>query len=261
MKAQAPGGLHWIVAASGLERLAAATSWSYVRDRFDNANTFVVEGERPSAVTAGWRVNIVVDARSLSEVQAAVAARRHYVLFDIERWRFTPRAEQLAPAKAIEQAVAIARGGARLIVAPALDLALDAAGNGSLTARFLHLGVLQAAAHAWGVDVQAQGLEGTPSRYVGFVEHVNASLRSTNPRVVVFAGISTNPSGQTVLPGALVADIASTRTVLAGYWLNIPSSGAACPRCGVAQPQVAVDVLRSLSSQPSQAVPGEPREW
>ena len=31
---------------------------------------------------------------------------------------------------------------------------------------------------------------------------------------------------------------------VAGYWLNIPRGGAACPKCGEPQPQVAVELLK-----------------
>ncbi|MVU77410.1 hypothetical protein GPX89_09135 [Nocardia sp. ET3-3] len=63
---------------------------------------------------------------------------------------------------------------------------------------------------------------------------------------MVLAGLSTNPSGQTVTADQVHAALDATRSFVDGYWLNIPQAGTACPRCGTAQPQVAVTLLRQL---------------
>jgi hypothetical protein len=62
----------------------------------------------------------------------------------------------------------------------------------------------------------------------------------------VSAGISTNPSGQQVTAAQFAAVVNAVRWYVNGFWLNIPAGGAACPRCGTPQPQVALPLLLSL---------------
>ena len=40
----------------------------------------------------------------------------------------------------------------------------------------------------------------------------------------------------------------AVRPVVDGFWLNIPAGGKYCPRCGVPQPQLAVQLLQSLEA-------------
>jgi len=81
---------------------------------------------------------------------------------------------------------------------------------------------------------------------VRFVKEAAEQARSVNPKVIVFAGLSTNPNGRHVTPKDLYDAVLATRNDVAGYWLNIPGGGAACPKCGEPQPQVAVELLKML---------------
>ena len=69
-------------------------------------------------------------------------------------------------------------------------------------------------------------------------EAAAAQAREANPRVRIFAGLSTNPSGKPVTGKQLYGAVQATRDDVEGYWLNIPGGGAYCPKCGQPQPQV-----------------------
>jgi ATP phosphoribosyltransferase regulatory subunit HisZ len=74
-----------------------------------------------------------------------------------------------------------------------------------------------------------------------------AQARAVNPKVLVFAGLSTNPSGKRVTAQQLFDAVQATRAEVDGSWLNIPGGGAYCPKCGEPQPQVDIDLLRMLT--------------
>jgi len=62
--------------------------------------------------------------------------------------------------------------------------------------------------------------------YAGFVAAAAAQARAANPGVVIYAGLST----QRVSSAAqLLQDYEATRTVVDGYWLNIPRHDQLAP--------------------------------
>jgi hypothetical protein len=133
--------------------------------------------------------------------------------------------------------------------APAADLAKVIAPGANIWSTYLDKGIVSDyAKYSSAIDIQAQGLESRPSIYKAFVDRAAALARHANPKIVIYAGISTNPSGQQVSASTIVSDIEATRDVVSGYWFNVPSGGAACPRCGVGEPTVAVAVVRDLSA-------------
>ena len=70
--------------------------------------------------------------------------------------------------------------------------------------------------------------------------------RQSNPKVLVLAGLNTNPNGQRVTADDILRAIAATRGVVDGYWLNIPRPGIHCPRCNDFRPDIAIEVRRRL---------------
>ena len=72
--------------------------------------------------------------------------------------------------------------------------------------------------------------------------------RGVNPKVLVFGGLSTNPSGKKVTARQLYEAVDATRGDVDAYWLNIPGGGAWCPKRGEPQPQVAVELLHLLGN-------------
>jgi hypothetical protein len=94
--------------------------------------------------------------------------------------------------------------------------------------------------------IQAQGSERNIPHYAGFVGQAAAQTRTANPKVIVLAGISTNPSGQRVTAAQILGAIAATRNSVDGYWFNIPQPPEYCPRCNEFRPDTVLEVLRRL---------------
>jgi len=246
-----------MVAGSALAKLQATAGAAWVQRYFDRPSTTLIVGTRLPAAYAGWHVRFAFDVRSVGQLRAGLSRglppQVSEVLFDPEHWSFTPTSEQLAVAQATAQVAAIARAaGLGLIVAPSTDLAEVVDPGQRVAPAFLASGILAGvAASASSVEVQAQGLESDPTRYAAYVRSAAGQVHSANPAASVLAGLSTNPSGQSVTPAELLEAVALTRSVVAGYWLNVPSGGAACPRCGTAQPQVATELVDLLARQGS----------
>jgi hypothetical protein len=244
-------GLTWIINRSALVGLGAAgMSNSQLSELFNNAHTYIVGSASNTAESANisaWtspQTITVTDLRPAGFSRGAAA-----VLYDVEDWALTPKAQQQNPAKYEAEGHRLARArGVVFIAAPAMDLVrvLDPNGSGTVAQRFLSLDLIgQAARNADVVDIQAQGLEGS-SQYTSFVTAAAAQAKAANPDVKVLAGLSTNPAGRTISAAVLARDAESVRGAVDGYWLNIPSSGTACPTCGTARPQVAVRWLEQL---------------
>ena len=87
-----------------------------------------------------------------------------------------------------------------------------------------------------------------PQFYANFVRAAAAQARRSNSKVLVLAGVSTNPHGQRVTADDILRAIAATRDVVDGYWLNIPRPGIHCPRCNDFRPDITIEVLRRLAA-------------
>lgn len=241
-----------IISGSAVATLQASAGAAFVRRYLDSPRTILLVGKHIPAELAPWSAHFDYYVRSVAQLQAALAqglpSQVSDLLYDPEHWAFTPLSEQLDVAAAAARAATLARGaGLGLVVAPATDLAEVTAPGRPVAAAFLASGILAGVStSAAAVEIQAQGLESDPSRYAAFVREAVLQIREANPRAEVFAGLSTNPSGKLVTAGELLESVALTRHLVSGYWLNIPSQGVACPRCGSPQPQIAVSLLQEL---------------
>jgi hypothetical protein len=170
------------------------------------------------------------------------------VLYDPEAWAFTPVAEQQNPVQAATAAAAVAHAhGIRLIVAPALDLTtvLTQGGQGPDWRQFLDLDLVgRLAKVADVVELQAQSLEQDTSVYTAFVQAAAAQASAARPGIDLLAGLSTNPPGVPVEARQLTSAIQATRSLVDGYWLNVPAPGARCPACNAPRLDIAVQVLQ-----------------
>jgi hypothetical protein len=95
-------------------------------------------------------------------------------------------------------------------------------------------------------EIQSQGLLPQPDKFAELVTNAAKEARAANPGIVFLAGLSTNPSGRTVTAAGLLDAVARTRSMVAGYWLNIPEKSEFCEACDVAHPAVATVFLRQL---------------
>lgn len=243
----------WMINATALALLQTTGSgWSQADSArfFDNAHTYVM-----GQVPAGWQSISTRTFTSYTALQAALAAHSilssvRAIVYDNEAWQFTPVEEQQHFALSVQKAADLVHSHHMLLIAtPATDLVnvSDPSGKGSTYSRFLSLNIIKAAAqYADVVEIQAQGAEANLSTYTQFVSAAATQAKTANSRVVVLAGLSTNPSGKKVTAQQLYAAFQATSSAVSGYWLNIPGQGGACPRCGTPQPQVAIDFLRML---------------
>lgn len=246
-------GPRWIVSAGSLRRSQAKFPLAEQREYLDSACTFLLEPAHGVSGYGDWRAVHTASATSLKQVARDVRdPAAVIILYDPEAWKYTPIGEQRDPvAAACSAAAAAHRHGKRLIVAPAVDLvrvlAPDAAGPGQRYATFERLKLASGMARCADVyEVQAQGAEADAAKFRHFVQVEAHQARAANPRILVLAGLSTNPSGHRVSARQVYTAVESVRDSVDGYWLNIPAGGGACPRCGAPQPQVAAELLRLM---------------
>jgi hypothetical protein len=95
------------------------------------------------------------------------------------------------------------------------------------------------------VELQAQSLERDTGTYTSFVHQATAQARAARPGVTVLAGLSSNPPGAPVTSQHLAGVIRATRSLVDGYWLNIPGPGSRCPTCSAPAPGVAQQALQA----------------
>ena len=207
------------------------------------------------ALPAAWDAQPVRSYTSFKAIEKAfernaVGTEVRAILYDNEAWQFTPSDEQTHVAQYTRKAAELVRAhGLTFISAPAVNLvrALDHSSVEKRYDAFVQLGIAGDSARYSDVFVvQAQGSEGDLDKYRSFVAAAAAQARAANGKVVVLAGISTNPSGQRVSSQIILAAIHATQTNVDGYWFNVPSPGPYCPRCTEFRPDMAIDVLRRL---------------
>jgi hypothetical protein len=205
---------------------------------------------------AGFTAEAVVTFSSAASLvdavrQGQVPSGAYGVLYDPEAWSFTPAAEQRDPVAAAEQAAQAAHArGLKLVVAPALNLTTvlgsGSGGRGPRWQQFLDLRLAARMAQvADVVELQAQSLERDTATYASFVRQAAAQARAAKPGVTVLAGLSSNPPGAPVTSRHLTDVIRATRSLVDGYWLNIPGQGARCPTCSPPAPDVAQQALQA----------------
>jgi hypothetical protein len=237
----------------------AALSWlvrdQAVRDMLRGWQVYELlqPGQKPLAAVGA---HLVVGFTSATALEDAVTggqlpAATYGVLYDPEAWSFTPAAEQQDPVSAAARAAAIAHArGLRFIVTPALNLTtvLGPGGPQPRWRQFLGLDLVgRLAAVADVIELQAQSLERDPGAYAAFVRAATAQATSANSRISVLAGLSTNPPGTPVDSRNLTDAIEATRSVVDGYWLNIPGQGPRCPTCGLPRPDIALQTLQAYA--------------
>jgi hypothetical protein len=221
------GGPGWILSFNAFEGLANDPAAKVL---FDNPRTFVnVTGNSVAALT-GWKVVPFVDFRSYALMQQAFAggtipAGVKVVMYDNEHWQYTPVDEQEDPAK-YEQlaAVLIHSHGMKYLATPAADLAafLDKGHHQTEFQAYLAVDLAgQAAKYADILNIQAQGDETIASSYAGFLKSAIAQARAVNPKIVIYAGISTARSTD---PNAMFNAVQATEGDVTGYWLNVIKS-------------------------------------
>ena len=247
--------LAWMISSGALSRLAAAgLPPALLAAYFDRSSTIVLGGNgAPDPLVPN--ASPAADFTSASALAAALDHHRvptsvHLLVLDIEAWPLTPRAEQRAPIEAARRALAAATAsGKRLVFTPAVDLVPVLLGRRlageALSGAYDRLLAGPGADVGSELEVQAQSTEGTPAAST-FAVRARAAAEQAQPGEPVLVGLSTNPGGRRVPPADLLTLVHDTPGA-AGYWLNVPRAGVACPRCGQPQPQVGVAFLEELA--------------
>ena len=253
--ATSPAKPDWVINSSAVGLLAGAgLTHGQLQTLFGNHRTYLIRpsGAAAPPVSGALATVTFADYNTLRKALtgSGLPAGTRAVLYDNEDWSFTPSAQQRQPAKYEELAANLVHAHHLLfITAPAVDLTnVLAPHQADHYAAYLRLGLAASAArYADAMDIQAQGSITSLGTYRPFVEAAAAQARRANPRVIVVAGLSTNPSGQRVTSAQFTAAFNAVRQYVSGYWLNIPGGGPFCPRCGTPRPQVAVPLLRALA--------------
>ena len=247
---ESPGGPAWLLTRAALAQVRASPA---VREKLRGARIYELlqPGQRP---LAGVSAEPVVTFSSAAALTTAISGGQlgpgiYGVLYDPEAWSFTPPAEQRDPVSAAARAAAMAHAhGLRLIVTPALNLGpvLSPGARGPRWRTFLSLRLAARLAKVADViEFQAQSLERDAGTYASFVRTAAAQARTANPAISVLAGLSTNPPGAPVDGPQLTAAVGATRSMVAGYWLNIPGAGPRCPTCNPPRLDLAIELLQS----------------
>lgn len=223
---------NWII-NSGELSAARSASPSSVRYAVSPAHLLVLS-PHGQASSSGREVAVFGSYAQFSEMirQGTVPAGVRWVIYDNERWPQTPADEQADPVRYEQLFAELAhRHGYKVILAPAQDLVLVSDPNGLRDGSipwqsYLSMGLATTSARYGDIyEIQAQRYETASYRsqhaYAGFVAAAAAQARAANPDVVVYAGLST----QRVSGAAqLLQDYLATRSLVDGYWLNIPGS-------------------------------------
>jgi hypothetical protein len=240
-----------MINTGALDQLQQIGAQSLATQVFDQPKNFIIGQPLPSWAS-NWTVNQVVTETSLAGISQALGSGLSPsikdIVYDLEDWSFSPPIEQQNPVASTTAAAALVhQSGLELIATPATDLVnVLSPGSSDKYASYLTLGIPAAAQDADVFEIQAQGSEMNEATYAAFVTVAAQAARLANPKVMVLAGLSTNPNGQQVTAQELYADVQATRNVVDGYWLNIPAGGPYCPNCGTPQPGVAVGLLQML---------------
>ena len=256
--AQAAGEkpVRWLFNGPGGAAIAADRETSRL---LDNARPYVMKGRLFNDVPVAWNAITFASFTNLQAIRNAVGTGRldpeiKGIMYDYERWQFTPEEEQRNPAPFVKMAAdAVHAHNLLFLTAPAVNLVRAMAPDQDQNPRYetyLRLNIAaDAARYADVVDIQAQGSVRNTQLYANFVRGAAAQARQANPKVVVLAGISTQPSGQQVTADDILRAIAATRDAVDGYWFNIPRPSEYAPRVTEFRPDIAINVLRRLAEQ------------
>ena len=224
---------------------------------FANTQPFVIVSKNLNVNIPGqWNAIPTRIFSSYREFERAVSngaidSRVKAVLYDNEAWQFTPGEEQDNFADYVQRFAELAhKHGYIVIVTPAINLATKQQGAGERRFdTFLRLNIPAAAAkYADVFEIQAQGSQSPANVYARYLKEAADQARAANPKVLVFGGLSTNPSGHKVTSATILSAINATRDIVDGYWFNVPKQNPTCPNCNDFRPDMAIDVLHQLQS-------------
>jgi hypothetical protein len=225
---RAGAGPYWATSAGSIAAIAAIDR--EVADRVFGSGRGIALGAGTSRSWPGanpgraW-ASLVRFERDVET--GAVPAEVRVAMYDPERWRHTPAAEQRDPRRAIERFVALCRRHRyvsmvtpypRLVTVP--GAAFQAEPGETEEDAYLRSGIVESAAAADICETQAQRLQDRPEAYRSFVAATAELARSVNPDVVLLSGLSTSP-GVVATPDMLFEAFDSVRDVVNGHYVSL----------------------------------------
>lgn len=235
----------WMFSGSALTKLAmVAGGMALLNGPLDNNNTWVA-GNSVDAPPNAWRLSTITNANHWKQA----SEKSKGIVLDLEHWPFTPIRQQTNPVETYQflyQRLSTLQGRHWIVAAPAFDLVkeMEPGYRGKIYPKFIQMRLAAGIAPNVQVyDIQAQGAENNPGLYRSMIWAIARQVHKANPKAIILAGISTNPSGQSVSVSRLMDDIKQTRYMVSGYWLTIPQANRSCPQCGRPEPQKAVNLL------------------
>ncbi|MBV8400000.1 MAG: hypothetical protein JOZ17_14870, partial [Acetobacteraceae bacterium] len=197
--------IRWLFAKPAVTALASDPETSR---RLEHTQPFVMWGRPFDGVPPAWDAVPVIAFRSFGAIKDALESGGtppsvKGVMYDFERWQFTPVEEQRNPAPYVKRAAELVHAhGLLFLTAPAVNIVrvmAPAQSRDRMDDTYLRLRVAaDAARFADVIDIQAQRYERDASLYAAFVHAAAKQARQANPKVMVLAGLSTEPIGQRV---------------------------------------------------------------
>ncbi len=243
----------------GVAAVAADDEASHL---LDNTRPYVLRKARDLfVIPPSWNVIPITPFQSFGAIKAALEQRTlahdvKGVLYDYEKWAFTPEDEQLNPAGYVKRAADLVHARSLLfLTSPSANLVKVMApetgkSDAEIFDAYLRLGIAsEAARYADVYVIQAQRALRTIGVCANFIQRAAEQARRANPGVELIAGISTNPLGRRVITDDLLRAIAATRDIVDGYWLNIPTRNEYSPGITEYRPDIAIEVIRRIGKK------------
>jgi len=242
------------VAAVAADRVAARL--------LDSTQPYILKktGDR-FVIPPSWNALSVTPFQAFGQLMAAVeegtlAPDVKGILYDYEKWAFTPIEEQRNPAPYVKEASDLVRGkGLRFLTSPSANLVKVMApetgpSDSEMFEAYLRLGIAaDGARYADAYVAQGQRSLQNTRVFTDFIQQAAAQARRANPNVEVIGNLSTNPLGRRVTADDLARAISATRDVVDGYWMNIPTRNAYSPDVNEYRPDIAIEVIRRVAGQ------------
>ena len=232
-------GRYWIINSHALSKLLDDSS---AKQTLQNDTIFITGYNNKQPInnseglhlipTEGFTSEAILEhAIQTKSIKSGVKA----ILYDNEDWSLTPKQEQANPVSYYQKASSIAKtAGYIFIGSPVskIDKQIDQ----------------QIASLVDVLDIQSQYDQKISSIYAAHVNPIAISARSVNNKLVILAGLSTNPPAGIPTAQELLNDATAVSHNVQGYWLNVPTPGIGCPKCNQQQPEIGIEFLKLLGS-------------
>jgi hypothetical protein len=214
----------WIIGQNAISLMEqAGEPGSTIGNTFANQSTFVYGDTAQNHIAPSTFGVPTMAFGSYQDIVSAFSSgvlpgKFKAVIYDNERWAYTPLSEQQDPAYYEQQTAQLLHAyGLLYIATPAPDLMWALGRPPDSYQAFLGANMAASAARYADIyDIQGQQREDNLPYFSWFVAKAAAQARAANPHVEIFVGIRTDPGTQNLL-----AAYQATAGIADGYWLNV----------------------------------------